>query len=73
LEIDHKNPATKSFTIGSRRAISWETLLPELAKCHLLCKRCHARKSAAECSATAMLRKQMHRGGSRGKTDSFAA
>jgi 5-methylcytosine-specific restriction endonuclease McrA len=59
LEIDHKNPASKSFTIGQRLFCSWATLLAELAKCHLLCKRCHARKSAAERSATAMLRALM--------------
>lgn len=44
LEFDHVNPSTKSFDIGARLTTAWETLMPELMKCQLLCKPCHVAK-----------------------------
>ena len=48
LEIDHVDRATKSFDIAriwSRSKIVRET---ELAKCQVLCKKCHLKKTTAE-------------------------
>jgi|SRR6185437_9146846 len=45
LEFDHIDPATKTFTITERIFRTWDQLLPELAKCQLLCETCHAAKT----------------------------
>ena len=42
LDIHHKNPSEKDPNFRSMRGWSWEHILPELAKCVLLCKNCHA-------------------------------
>ena len=47
LDLDHRNPEDKTFTIGSR-AIShkkWDTVKIELSYCDVLCKNCHAIKT----------------------------
>ncbi len=46
LEFDHVNPATKSFNIGQHLGkYSEKKLEEELAKCQLLCKDCHRKKT----------------------------
>lgn len=48
LEFDHIDPTTKSFNILESWAKPIEVLLPEIAKCQLLCKNCHRAKTTAE-------------------------
>lgn len=46
LQFDHKNPETKSFSIGkSIVSISRARLEAELVKCQLLCGECHKKKT----------------------------
>jgi len=44
LCFHHRNPALKEMplTVATLRAYSWEIIEAELAKCDLLCVRCHA-------------------------------
>ena len=43
LDFHHRDPATKSFAVGmSHHRAAWATLLAEIAKCDVLCRRCHA-------------------------------
>lgn len=44
LEFDHIDPKTKLFNICSSD-LSKDKLRDELAKCQLLCKRCHLKKT----------------------------
>lgn len=48
LEFDHIMPDDMSFRIGHRTDYSLETLLPELQKCQLLCKKCHYVKTISD-------------------------
>ncbi len=49
LEIDHKDIATKSFTIARKAAgAPMNVLLEELKKCQLLCVPCHTKKTLAD-------------------------
>lgn len=48
LEIDHIDPATKSFTIAKGWHHAWSKILVELAKCQLLCNPCHIEKSRTD-------------------------
>lgn len=50
LEIDHIDPLTKLFQIGSSRGgnCSEVVFLAEVAKCQILCGTCHDTKSLAE-------------------------
>ena len=42
LHFHHKNPKTKSFTIGQNvTAKSWKSILKEIKKCNVLCANCH--------------------------------
>lgn len=51
LEVDHVDPSQKSFTLsGNNLNWAWEKLLPEIAKCQLLCHVHHIDKSAKEAS-----------------------
>jgi hypothetical protein len=45
LEFDHIDPSTKSFNIASGYSKPKEVLLAEVAKCQLLCNKCHIEKS----------------------------
>jgi hypothetical protein len=45
LEIDHIDPATKSFDLGSQKL---ERYMAELGKCQLLCTAHHREKTARE-------------------------
>lgn len=47
LDFHHRDPSQKDFAIGETRqgkkiVRSWDALIPELDKCDLLCKNCHA-------------------------------
>lgn len=45
LEFDHIDPSTKSFNIAAGYTKPKEVLLAEVAKCQLLCNKCHIEKS----------------------------
>lgn len=60
LEIDHIDRSTKEFDLGKEWATSYERYLKEVSKCQLLCRACHSKKSANECSVD-------HGGGLSGK------
>ena len=45
LEFDHIDPSTKSFNIASGYTKPKDILLEEVAKCQLLCNKCHVEKS----------------------------
>ena len=45
LEFDHIDPSTKSFNIATGYTKPKEVLLEEVAKCQLLCNKCHIEKS----------------------------
>lgn len=46
LEFDHRDPTTKMFNLsGAYLDRAWETILLELAKCDLLCYKCHREKT----------------------------
>ena len=48
LEIDHVDRSTKSFDLGSMWSVSQSRFDAELAKCQLLCKICHKKKTDKE-------------------------
>jgi hypothetical protein len=49
LEIDHKDPTTKNYAVGSViMRLSVAKLTAELALCQLLCATCHAKKSCTD-------------------------
>jgi hypothetical protein len=45
LQLDHKDPKTKSFTIAKLWSVSRERFDTELLKCQLLCPPCHTEKT----------------------------
>lgn len=45
LEFDHIDPSTKSFNIAAGYSKPKEVLLEEVAKCQLLCNKCHIEKT----------------------------
>jgi hypothetical protein len=46
LEIDHKDPSKKSFTVGNALSgWSWKRIQKELKKCQLLCRKHHNEKT----------------------------
>lgn len=44
LDFHHRDPRQKDFEISSK--MSWESIEPELRKCVLLCRNCHAETHA---------------------------
>ncbi len=44
LDFHHLDPSTKEFNLAQQRSYSLRVLKPELDKCILLCKNCHAEK-----------------------------
>ncbi len=44
LQYHHKDPLTKTVTVGNNSFADWEKLKLELDKCELLCANCHACK-----------------------------
>jgi 5-methylcytosine-specific restriction endonuclease McrA len=45
LQLDHIDPATKSFTIAKMWSLSKEKFWIEVRKCQLLCQECHSDKT----------------------------
>lgn len=46
LEFDHRDRATKSFTISSQgRGRKWATVWEEVRKCDVVCKACHMKRT----------------------------
>jgi hypothetical protein len=45
LQFDHIDPSTKSFNIATGYTKPKEVLLEEVAKCQLLCNKCHIEKT----------------------------
>lgn len=55
LQFDHIDHSKKVFDIADRLAqYTWKRILPELAKCQLLCFECHLNKSSIENSGHPM-------------------
>tara|TARA_B100000427_G_C15424840_1_gene558010 strand:+ start:47 stop:1042 length:996 start_codon:yes stop_codon:yes gene_type:complete len=48
LQIDHRDPLKKSFTITANLTKNWDELLPEVDKCQPLCLKHHMEKTAKE-------------------------
>ena len=48
LQIDHKDPLKKSYTISANLTKNWDELLPEVDKCQPLCPKHHMEKTAKE-------------------------
>ncbi len=42
MQWDHRDPATKEFTIGATARKAWGKVVAEVAKCDLVCANCHA-------------------------------
>lgn len=45
LQFDHKDKTKKEFSLSRLNSLSKENLEKELAKCQLLCKKCHKEKT----------------------------
>jgi hypothetical protein len=43
LDLHHRDPSEKEFTISQYRTIAVERLLEEIKKCIVVCKNCHAK------------------------------
>jgi hypothetical protein len=52
LDFHHRDPGTKSFTIGKamQRSVTPEALRAEIAKCDVMCANCHLEETAAQSS-----------------------
>lgn len=50
LELDHINPAKKSFTVSQAVKLerNWDEVISELEKCQILCANCHRRRTAQQ-------------------------
>lgn len=48
LQFDHINPSDKEFVIGRLWNLNESKFQSELAKCQLLCKECHIKKTAID-------------------------
>jgi hypothetical protein len=48
LEFDHRDPSLKKDNVSYlvRQAVSWKTILDEIAKCDVVCANCHRRRTA---------------------------
>jgi hypothetical protein len=47
MDFDHRDPATKSLDVSLmvKRMFAWDKVLAEVAKCDLVCVRCHRRRT----------------------------
>ena len=61
LHFDHINPLEKSFDIGRSLDNSMDKLEPELAKCQLLCPKCHLDKTFKEDFGAIMEKKRRNK------------
>lgn len=41
LVFHHRDPSQKDFALSQWKAASWDSMVPELDKCDLLCSNCH--------------------------------
>ena len=41
LQFDHIDPSTKEFSLGRSKAVSFQRMKDEIAKCRVLCANCH--------------------------------
>jgi hypothetical protein len=48
LQVDHIDRSQKTMEIADNMSLKRQDVLDELAKCQLLCKACHARKTGDE-------------------------
>lgn len=48
LQIDHKNPRTKTLSVARMACVSWSRAEKELKICQLLCGPCHVLKTILE-------------------------
>lgn len=48
LEVDHIDPSTKLFDVSKMWGVKESTFLAELAKCQVLCKKCHVQKTIVD-------------------------
>lgn len=48
LQVDHIDPALKSFTISEAYSMPWDSVVEELTKCQPLCSKCHKTKTDNE-------------------------
>ena len=48
LDFDHLDPKTKKQQISRMMFYSWATIEKEIAKCRVLCVKCHRRKTARQ-------------------------
>lgn len=48
LQIDHKVPKDKKFTLTDFTSRKWSVFYEELKKCQLLCQKCHNIKTVSE-------------------------
>lgn len=48
LDFDHRDPTDKQFNITTcaRKGYSWDKIVTEVAKCDIVCKNCHAIRTA---------------------------
>lgn len=63
LDTHHRRGTEKLFSLAGHWSRSWETLVPELLKCDLLCRVCHIERHVhlGDESAARMLRKDWQR------------
>src|SRR5881296_437572 len=45
MQFDHRDPATKEFSVGKLITLSWGRILKEVAKCDVVCANCHAERT----------------------------
>jgi hypothetical protein len=60
LQFDHKDPKTKSFTIGQNLNRRREVVLAELQKCQILCVPCHRIKTIIQMGHTPTKGRDVH-------------
>ena len=54
MDFDHRNPADKAFEINAAlySGISWSRIVAEVAKCDVVCVRCHRLRTWVLCGST---------------------
>lgn len=48
LQVDHRDPSKKRFTVSKAWGRPWPDVLRELKKCQILCRSCHKKKTSKE-------------------------
>ena len=49
LDLDHRDPSQKEFTIGGKVIADEKRLLAEIAKCDVVCANCHRIRTSNRC------------------------